>query len=96
MKFKRLGGKCLSTPHGDAGAQATPICDAALTNMPPIRKGKRVSRICRLAFNRPPLKVVYISFHLHFFGHNFIWPLSKCKRAGKCGWKLGKNRKGDW
>lgn len=49
-----------------------------------------------MAFTRPPLKVVYISFHLHFFGHNFVWPLPNFKRAGKCDWKLRKEKKGVW
>lgn len=29
---------------------------------------------CKAALNRPRLKVVYISFHLPFFGHNFTQP----------------------
>lgn len=49
------------------------ICDAAIANK--AIRGRECAGSCRMAFNRPPLEVVYISFHLHFFGHNFIRPL---------------------
>lgn len=45
---------------------------------------------CRMAFDRPPLKVVYISFHLHFFGHNFIRPLPNWRVLGNAAGSLGK------
>lgn len=44
---------------------------------------------CKTALNRPRLKVVYISFHLPFFGHNSL----TARELGKVPGSLGRRGK---